>query len=187
MMTGARNILWLLPVLLLVSAPAWWAPVTAFLAPRGDFAAAASEPARTPTSFVMDKVYFTQRRGGALEWAIHTARLSTVGSGSVMEMETVQADLFDQDRVKFHIVSNAGQYDSNELALTLSGDVRVTSNEGFTILSPLLRYFEKERSIKTDRPVFIAGRDMEIKGRGLVYNLATGAYTVFGRLKLTSR
>lgn len=182
MMSGARNILWLLPLLLAMSWPAWGGLLVEFLTPRGSFETATASESRGKT-FTMEEVLFKQFSQGIEDWRIVTSRLSSrPGSEDLMQMEAVDAQLFEDGRGKFHIVSRNGAYDMKKQLLTLSDQVRVESTEGYTITSSLLRYDDRQKEITTEEKVIITTDDMVIKGTGLRYNMETGAYRVGGRV-----
>lgn len=182
MMTGVRNTLWLLPLLLLVSWPVWGGYLVAFLSPRGGFETPATDaPGKT---FTMQEVLFSQLKGGAEDWKIVTDRLfSLPGSEDVMRMESIDALLFEKGAEKFHIVSGKGEYDMTKQILVLTDKVRVEAKQGYTISAELLRYYDQQQEIRTDEKVRISTDDMDIHGTGLLYNMKTGAYRVGGRVE----
>lgn len=186
MMTGVRNLLWLLPLALLVGWPLWGGPLTSFLAPRGGFDVAAQPRNGQVKSFSMDGVFFTQLKRGVKDWQITTDHLYTADDPDLMQMEQVEAAVFEKTQEKFHITSQNGVYDTKKEVLTLEKDVRVRSDEGFVVTSSRLRYYDKQRAIKTDTPVHIVGKDMDIRGKGLVYDLNRATYEVGGRVKVQS-
>lgn len=182
MMTGVRNTLWLLPLLLLVSWPVWGGYLVAFLSPRGSFEAPATDsPGKT---FTMQEVLFSQLKGGHEDWKIVTDRLfSLPGSEDVMRMESVDALLFEKGASKFHIVSGKGEYDMARQVLVLTDQVSVEAKQGYTISSELLQYHDQKKEIRTDEKVQITTKDMDIRGTGLLYNMKTGAYRIGGRVE----
>lgn len=185
MMTGIRNVLWLLPLALLVSWPLWGPCAKDFLSPRGGFETAVASGQDKAKTFTMSDVFFTQDKKGVRDWRITAERLHTANGESKLQMQRVDAVVYDEDEAekKFHITSEAGLYDTDEQILTLTDNVRVTTTQGYEIHSPVLRYLDKSGEIKTDERVRITGEDIDISGQGLMYDMKSGAYWIGGRVR----
>ncbi len=188
MMSGFRNILWLLPLALLLLWPLWRGPLGGFLAPADLPAAGRSAEGRQEApegqSFSMEGVSFLQQKNGVRDWQIETARLHTGDDPELMLMTQVEAELFQGERRKFRIVGKEGQYDGKRKILTLRRDVQVHSEDGYLVLAELLNYNDQKRTIWTRKPVRITGRNMDIRGQGLAYDLNRDSYEVSGRVKV---
>ena len=77
MMRGFRNLLWEVPLAMLLTVPLWLAPAGRFLAPRSEVAATVNGAARVrPRSFVMEDVRLTQHQEGVVKWKIRTRQVS---------------------------------------------------------------------------------------------------------------
>ncbi len=183
MMTGTRNILWLLPLLLLVTWPLWGGVVEDFLTPRQDSNGTEQSALPAPKNFSMDGVVFHQDKQGVRDWRINTRRLYTEGGETRLKMEQVDAAVFREHQPRFHIVSNSGLYDSKLQLLTLLDNVTVENGDGYEIHTEALQYDDKNRQIKTEAPVQIDGKQIEITGVGLRYDMDSGAYEIGGRLQ----
>lgn len=183
MMTGIRNILWLLPLLLVVTWPLWGGPVEDFLTPPKHSDSAEQSTVPSPKNFSMDGVVFHQDKQGIKDWRIKTKRLYTEGGESRLKMEKVEAAVFREQQPRFHITSKSGLYDSKLQLLTLMDNVKVENGEGYEIRTPVLQYDDRNREIETDAPVQIDGKDIEITGKGLRYNMDSGAYEIGGRMQ----
>ena len=91
MMTGFRNLLWLLPLVSLLSWPFWGKLVIGFLTPPGSFdshtAAKGKKKLAQAESFTMNQVFFNQLTNGNRDWQIKTNRLFTAQNPDKMQME----------------------------------------------------------------------------------------------------
>ena len=187
MMTGIRNILWLLPLLLVISWPLWGQLAISFLSPDESFENLGKSAVPPPKNFSMEGVVFLQDKLGQKDWRIIAQRLYTDGGESKLQMEKIIALLFDQQEGRFHITSDSGLYDSKKQVLTLKENVQVKTAEGYEIKSPSLQYHENSQRIETDSAVQIKGKDIQIKGQGLMYNMQSGAYRIDGPLQFEAR
>ncbi|MGV1098151.1 LPS export ABC transporter periplasmic protein LptC [Thiovibrio sp. JS02] len=190
MMSGLRNILWLLPLSLLLLWPLWRGPVGRFLAPADMLAKAGGDngkkEAQAGQSFSMEGVSFLQQKNGVRDWQIEAARLHTGEDPDKMRLERVEAEVFQGERRKFRIVGKEGEYNSKQKLLTLKKDVQVHSEDGFLVLAEVLNYDDTTRNIWTRSPIRITGRNMDVRGRGLVYDMDEESYEVSGRVRVDS-
>jgi LPS export ABC transporter protein LptC len=190
MMTGFRNLLWILPLVSLLGWPLWGQPVIRFLTPPGSFDSQAAVKGKKRVaqaeSFSMDQVLFTQLTNGSRDWQIKTNRLYTAQNSDKMQMETVEAGVFEGNSRKFHITGEEGVYDNKKKVLVLEKNVRVEAEDGYIVHSDRLRYDDGARKITTKSAVHITADDMDIQGKGLVYDIKKGAYEVGGRVTVQS-
>ena len=189
-MSGLRNLLWLLPLLAVLSWSVWSKPVVRFLTPPGSLDFLASDQVKkkvgSAETFSLEQVLFTQLTNGARDWQIKTNRLYTAENPDKMQLETVEAGVFEGSAQKFHITGNQGEYDNKKKVLVLEKNVRVESAEGYIVQSDHLRYNDLNRKITTKSPVHIIADGMDVRGKGLVYDVKQGTYDVGGRVKVQS-
>lgn len=181
-MRGTRNLLWLLPLASLATAPLWWPLATAFLRPRGDFGVAAPATAEQPRTFAMQQVTISQSRDGVEELQIVAQRVTTPQGESHLEMEEVQAVVFDRQKKPTRITGGQASYDSEAQELNIRDNVTVSSTTGYEMTTDSLEYQLVERLIATRDAVDIVGPAIKVQGKGLRYDLDSGDFQVNGRV-----
>ena len=184
MMRGSRNLLWILPVLVVVLAPLWWDAVGNFLSPHSDIAGSKAETEKRLQVFVMDDVLLKQHNNGVEEWSIRSKQLSSSDGGNTLLFDGVNADLFREGAVLFHIAGKAGRYEQKKQRLGLAGNVRVEHKKGAVLHTQQLYFWDKDARITTKYPVRMVGDGMKVQGKGFEYDLDSGAYKVGGRVKV---
>lgn len=186
MMTGYRNILWLLPVALLLSWPVWGGAFTRVLAPRGGLATnlAAPQAATTGAGFSMEGVLFSQLKNGVRDWQIQAKRLFSGEDQDRMQLVTVEAQVFKNTERRFVITGQEGEYNSKTKILSMRNGVKVQAENGMLIQSDSLSYDDQARKITTRVPVQITGKGLDIHGKGMDYDMQKDAYDVSGRVKV---
>ena len=188
-MTGYRNILWLLPVTLLLFWPIWGGAITRFLAPRGELSANLVLPKAKSAGpgFTMEGVLFSLLKNGVLDWQIEAKRLYTKEDQDLMQLETVAAQVFENAARKFLIIAQEGEYDMKNKTLIMRNGVRVQADTGMLVQSDSLSYDEQTRTITTRVPVRITGKGLDIRGQGMDYDMRRDSYDVSGRVKVDIR
>ncbi|MCD6388992.1 MAG: LPS export ABC transporter periplasmic protein LptC [Desulfobulbaceae bacterium] len=181
-MLGSRNTVWLLPLAFIMASPLWWAPVTNFLTPRYDFSSLgqASPPAST---FLMKDVLLTRFTDGRKELTIEADRVRSEKVDGDLRMEQVDATFFDDNnQVEGRIRGEEGLYEQKKEILTLEHQVSVLLKNGWTMKSESLRYFFKSQKVETEEAVLISSDGIQVRGTGMKYDLASGAFQVGGRV-----
>jgi len=186
MMAGSRNLLWIIPLVLLLGWPLYGPPLARFLAPRGDFGRD-GQVGEATKRFVMEDVFYIQEKGGKMDWRIRANRLATDRANSdLMEMAAVKGTFFRNNAENMQVGAAFGLYDSKNEVLTLRNNVELLTAGGYTIRSEQLAYHEKEKRITGTAPVRMTGKSLDIRGNGLDYNMETKAYKVGGRVQVVS-
>lgn len=186
MMTGYRNILWLLPVGLLLSWPIWGGAFTRVLMPRGGLAAHLAVPQATTAraGFSMEGVSFSQLKNGVLDWQIQAKRLYSGDDQDTMQLVAVEAQVFKNAERRFVITGKEGEYNSKKKNLVMRNSVQVQAENGMLIQSDSLSYDDQARKITTMAPVQVTGKGMDIHGKGMAYDMQQDSYDITGRVKV---
>ena len=188
MMTGYRNILWLLPLTLLFSWPVWSGSAIKFLTPRGGLISNLAAPppvtGKEGAGFSMEGVLFSQLKNGELDWQIQAKHLYSGKDQDTMQMETVEAQVFKNGQRRFVITGQEGEYDNKKKILTLHKGVKVQAEKGFLVRSDSLSYDDLTRRITTTMPVQVTDKGIDIHGKGMDYDMRKDSYDLGGRVKV---
>lgn len=184
MMRGPRNLLWMLPVAVVLSAPLWWGVAADFFSPHSNLAGERAESLQRPQTFVMDDVLLRQHNNGVEEWNIRSKHVSSSNGGETLLFEGVIADLLRDGVALFHIVGKAGRYEQEKKRLGLAGDVKVEHWKGAVLYTEQLYFLDRVAKVMTDAPVRMIGDGMVVRGNGFEYDLNSGTYNVAGRVKV---
>ena len=181
-MTRRRNLLILLPLLLLVSAPLWRDGVTNFLNPRGEFDLKDKSGSVPTRLFTMEEVFMSQSTKGIKEWDIKAAKVYSEGSDSDIRLDVVDAVFYDKEKPDANISSAEAVYDEKKQILTLMDNVHLVTRDGYELRTEVLCYLAEFQKVKTAAKVRLSGEDIDIRGKSLFYDLKTGAFRVGGRV-----
>lgn len=189
MMTGYRNILWLLPVGLLLSWPVWGGAITRFLAPRGELSANLVLPKANSAGagFTMEGVLFSHLKNGVRNWQIEAKRLYTKEDQDLMHLDAVAAQVFKDAERKFLITAPQGEYNRKDKTIIMRNGVKVQADNGMLVQSDILSYDDQTSKITTRVPVQITGKGLDILGQGMDYDMQQDSYDVSGRVKVDIR
>ncbi|HHO47431.1 MAG TPA: LPS export ABC transporter periplasmic protein LptC [Desulfobacteraceae bacterium] len=189
MLKNPRNLLWLIPLVLLATSPRWKPPLSVFLTPRGGFDAVTVDPLRDDQEehFIMDAITITMYNRGLEEWIVNAERAYTGDTDREIGMEEVDAVYTGGEQERTRITSSRGMYNVDERHLVLIDDVvivkPVSRQEMYT---DLLHYYNTTKLVVCPGDVELRGPEFTIRAGRLDYDMLTDNYDFGGRVKVTS-
>lgn len=174
-----RNIIWIIPLLSIITFPFWSIPVGNFLAPRTSIDPAPKKQQADTHDFNMEKVNILQHQDGRKTAVIRASKAHTGKDPNLIIMELVIADIFDEKGNVTNIIANTGQYNSTSKLLTLTGDVVVhkTLDNQF-LYTDLLYYDSEQRTISCPGKTRLEGENVAIDGGSLDYDIKSQSYII---------
>jgi len=182
-MVNRRNLLWLIPVGLIITFPLWRLPLTSFLEPRGGFDPNFGKQDQTVHNFVMEKVIILQNQLGRKTAEIRADQALTTDVPNEFILLVVDADLFDEQGDLVNVKAKTGIYNTDTRQLTLRRSVHVTRvSQDQHLYSEEIFYYDNNRTIKSPGHTRLVGKNIEIEGESLDYDIVTMQYQVGGRV-----
>lgn len=183
---SSRNLIWLVPLSLLLTFSLWRLPVADFLVPRGGFEPAMALNGPDAHDFTMNSVHITQSHQGMKTLDLVAVRAMTGQTSDEFKMEDVKATITSKEGEQTHVIAGTGLFDQASSRLTLMGDVVIKKpKDNYEIYTDLLHYNDKTKIANCPGPTRLLGDDISIKGGNLEYNLLTNRYDIGGRVHVT--
>jgi LPS export ABC transporter protein LptC len=178
-----RNTIWLIPLFFIITFPFWSTPVGNFLTPRGDFDPPATSENADTHNFNMDTVKILQNQKGKKTALIRAAKAHSGKDPNLLNMELVNADIFDEGGNITKVIANYGKYNTTTKILTLSGDVVVNKTRDQQFLyTDLLLYDSDQRTVHCPGKTRIEGNNVTIDGGSLDYDIKSQTYVIDKRV-----
>lgn len=182
-MKNPRNLLWLIPLIVLLTTPLWKPSLTIFLAPRGDFNLAHPVAAGQDTQhFIMDEITIIITNQGIKEWEITAEQAYSGDTEQQIELLRVHALYKGKGEGRGEeeaviIVSDRGSYFIDQKQLVLKGNVLLKKPvAGHELRTELLHYYNAEKMLVSPVPVLITGHGFSLKAGRMDYDLAANGY-----------
>ena len=187
MVKDPRNLLWIVPLAVLLTMPLWKPPVADFLSPEHrEVVPSFKRPADSSLSVStdMDGVQFEQSKNGVREWLLTASRLYSIENDSDMQLEDVKALFFGSPGKdgETSIRSEKARYNADTRQLSLQGKVYVQDHRGYEMRTESLEYIAADKKIRTTSAVNIKGSKIEVSGKRLLYDTTTGNYSLTGNV-----
>ncbi|MBT8347071.1 MAG: LPS export ABC transporter periplasmic protein LptC [Desulfofustis sp.] len=178
-----RNLVWLIPVLMIVTFPVWQLPISSFLTPRGIEESDVATGTEKEHDFVMQKVLITQNQAGEKTAEIRARQAYTSDKPDEFVLVDVDSDLYDDQGDMVNIKADSGIYNTQTKHLILNKNVVVSrDSQKQQLFTDLLHYYDDKRIIDSPVPTRMVAEGAEIKGSNLRYDIVTGQYLVGGRV-----
>lgn len=178
-----RNTVWIVPLAFMVTFPIWSIPIGKYLTPRGGFEAPQATNSSTTRNFILDSVQITQNQNGKRTAFIRAKSAWTGDDPNLLYMETIDADLYDEEGKMTKVIANNGNYHTITKLLVLIDEVIVNKTVDKQILyTDLLNYDSEKRTVNCPGATRLVAEDAVIKGGSLDYDIVTQKYEIGGRV-----
>lgn len=176
-----RNIVWVIPLLCLLTFPLWRTPVGNFLAPREGVEFTKNQQKKDGQKFSMDTVILYQYKNDKTVAIIRANKVSTGKDSEKIFLTKVDSDLYDDAGNLTRIKAENGTYNSKAEILTLTKNVVVNKSvDQQQLNTELLVYNGKARTVNCPGDTLITTKDGIIDGGNLFYTIADGSYDIGG-------
>ncbi len=177
-MRNPRNLLWMIPLGILLTGPLWRGYVADFLKPRGGYDAKVAEAyKRQSQNFIMDNISITLSSNGQLEWRIRAQRAFTGKSDREIGMIDVDARYTSKGKDPLAIISDRGTYLMDDRHLVLIDHVVVKKPaKGEELFTDLLHYYDATKMVICPVDVEIQGPQFHLSAGRMDYDLSSDAY-----------
>ncbi len=177
-MMNPRNLLWQLPLLLVLTSFLWWDFAAQFLNPKKEINRTAIKAER---NFAMEGVTLVQSRDGQEEFLLKAKKVTSKDDQKVLLLDNADAVLLGTTRT-VNISGKEAVYDTEKQIITVSNDVQLVTSEGHVLHTSVLRYLTKFKKVKSAAEMDFSGEGMKITGTSFYYDLNTSDFRVGSRV-----
>jgi len=178
--THSRNLLWQLPLLVVVLSPIWWGAAADFLTIEA--IKHGQGPGGHPqSSFTMQQVKISQAENGKEEIRLDAPRLYSKSGQDVLVFEEPVTRLVGNSEKPVTIKGGSAVYETNKQIITLLDDVELNSPDT-QVNTSALRYMVKYKKVKSAASVEVNTNGMRIIGTSFFYDLVSGDFRVGKRV-----
>ncbi len=183
MIIKRRNFIWLIPLALITTFPAWRIPVGKFLTPRSEHDYSVAKTSGDAQNFNLETVKILQSKNGKITAEIHAKKAFTTETPDEYALAEVDAVLYNNEGEPTNVEAKRGVFNGTSQQLTLMDDVVIIKvSEEQRLYTDLLHYDDETRRVHCPGETHIKGQDIDITGTGLKYDIERGFYELGGRV-----
>ena len=131
----------------------------------------------------LEKIHLVEDKHGQKTWELEAKSIQQYQSQNIMLIQEVKLTFFGKEGRSFVVSGNQGKVHQDSKDMELSGDVVVTSSDGYRLKTQSVSYHHSEKKITTSDPVEIEGDLIRLQGIGLSVDMEAKIFKVLSQVK----
>jgi LPS export ABC transporter protein LptC len=141
------------------------------------------EPSSTQADLQIKHVDLEEEAKG-VRWRLKAEQALMFDKAGQTQLRKLVANVYQKERA-WTIVGEEGNLDRKTNNVEVRGNVVLTSDDGITLETSVLRWEADDKRLWTDTPVTLTRRGSVVQGRGLDVRMAEEATTISGPVRAT--
>jgi LPS export ABC transporter protein LptC len=135
----------------------------------------------------LEKVRFMEDKHGQKTWELEAKSVHQYEGQNMMVLEDVKLTFYAKEGRIFYLTSKQGKVYQDSKNVDLTGDVVLTSNDGYALKTQSASYRDAEKIVSTPDPVEIEGEQLRMTGKGMVVNVEAKTFRILSQVKTQLR
>ena len=132
----------------------------------------------------LQDINYTHSEAGVARWRLVAKQVQHRAEQQGMVVADLQLTFFDPAGVEQgKLTARNGQVNADFSVVEVRGEVQIVSRNGYTLQTDHLIYRQEDRSIRTDAPVRLVSKSMQLDGVGMTVDLATQRLQVHNKVR----
>jgi len=131
----------------------------------------------------VEKIHFVEDKEGRKTWELEAKVAQQYQGEDLLVVEQVKVTFYAKDGRTFTISGNQARVRQNSKDMELSGDVLLTSSDGYQLKTQKLTYNHAEKKVTTSDPVEIDGELFRLVGRGMLVDFGERRFRVLHQVR----
>ncbi|MGD2125176.1 MAG: LPS export ABC transporter periplasmic protein LptC [Desulfobacteraceae bacterium] len=120
----------------------------------------------------LEDIHYTQNDPDQrVKWVLDATEVKLTKDKRYIRFRDFRLRLEPEDRPAVELEGKKGKYDKNTGEITLRGNLRGRTDNGYRFMTERAIYKQKQGDLETDQPVKIIGPFFSVEGRGLYFNV----------------
>ena len=135
----------------------------------------------------MQKVHFVEDKHGRKTWELEANTIRLYQEENISVLEDVKVTFYAKEGRIFYLTAKQGKVHQVSKDVELTGDVILTSNDGYQLKTQSASYQHSEKTVSTSDPVEIEGDQIRLTGKGMWVNMDDKTFKVLSQVKTQLR
>ena len=132
----------------------------------------------------LQDINYTHSEAGVARWRLVAKQVQHRSEPQGMVVADLQLTFFDAAGIEQGtLTARNGQVDADFSVVEVRGEVQIVSRNGYTLQTEHLTYRQQDRTIRTDAPVRLVSKEMQLDGVGMTLDLATHRLQVHDKVR----
>ena len=135
------------------------------------------------TKMNLEKVHFVEDKGGKKTWELEAQSVQQYEDQNLLVLKDVKVTVYTKEGRSFIISGKEGKVHQDSKNAELSGNVIVTSSDGYRLRTQSVAYDHQTKKVTTPDFVELEGDQIRVQGRGMVVDMEARAFKILSQVK----
>jgi LPS export ABC transporter protein LptC len=131
----------------------------------------------------LEKIRFVEDKEGRKTWELEATAVEQYQDQNMMVVENAMVTFFMKDGRSFVLSGNQGKVYQDSKDMELTGDVVLTSNDGYRLKTHSIFYDHSKKKATTSDPVEIEGEQFHLAGKGMLVDMEAKTFKILSQVR----
>lgn len=130
-----------------------------------------------------EKIRLVEDKHGKKTWELEAKSIEQYQDKNVMVLEDVKLTFYSKDGRTFVVSGKEGRVYQDSRDMELSGNVVLTSSDGYRLRTHSVAYHHEERRVTSSDAVELEGEQIWLKGKGMLVDTESRTFKILSDVK----
>lgn len=135
----------------------------------------------------LKKIRFVEDKQGQKTWELEAESVNQYQERNMLVLEDVKLTFYSKEGRVIYLIAKQGKVYQDSKNVDLTGDVVLTSSDGYQLKTQSASYCHAEKVVSTSDPVEIDGEQIQLTGRGMLVNVEAKTFKILSEVKTRLR
>jgi lipopolysaccharide export system protein LptC len=131
----------------------------------------------------LQKIRFVEDKQGQKTWELEAESVHQYQGQNMMVLENVKVTFYAKEGRTIYLTGKQGKVYQDTKNVDLSGDVVLTSSDGYQLKTHSASYRHSEKIVSTGDPVEIDGEQIRLTGKGMLVDVEAKTFKILSQVK----
>ncbi len=131
----------------------------------------------------LKKIRFVEDKQGQKTWELEAESVNQYQGQNMMVLENVKVTFYAKEGRIIYLTGKHGKVYQDSKNVDLSGDVVLTSSDGYQLKTDSASYRHSEKIVSTGDPVEIDGEQIRLTGKGMLVDVEAKTFKILSQVK----
>jgi LPS export ABC transporter protein LptC len=131
----------------------------------------------------LKKIRFVEDKQGQKTWELEAESVNQYQGQNIMVLENVKVTFYAKEGRIIYLTGKQGKVYQDSKNVDLSGDVVLTSSDGYRLKTDSASYRHSEKIVSTGDPVEIDGEQIRLTGKGMLVDVEAKTFKILSQVK----
>lgn len=131
----------------------------------------------------LKKIRFVEDKQGQKTWELEAESVNQYQEQNILVLEDLKLTFYAKDGRIIYLTGKQGKVYQDSKNVDLTGDVVLTSSDGYQLRTHSASYRHSEKVVSTSDPVEIDGEQIQLTGKGMLVDVEAKTFKILSQVK----